>query len=107
MKRFLNKHALKQKKTLEFELSKSRETFQFNPPISIEGSLMTRLRSLEVYNSIFNITERHNEFELYTDNSDEISFEELKDLLEEFLCISDVTSYHLQHEKIGPRFIEA
>ena len=31
----------------------------------------------------------------------------LKDELEEILSISDYTPYHLQHEKIGPRIIEA
>ena len=68
---------------------------------------MLGLESLEVYNSIFNITEENNKFELYTDSFDESSFEELKDELEEILSISDTTPQHLQHEVIGPRIIEA
>ena len=85
--------------TLEFKLNKSRETIQFNLPISIEGSWMIGLISLEVYNSIFNITDENNNFELYTDNVDEFSFTELKDELEEIPNISDITPYHLQQEK--------
>ena len=54
------------KETLEFKLTKQRETFAFKPPIQIEGSWMLGLTSLEVYNSIFYITEENNNFELYT-----------------------------------------
>ena len=46
----------KAEETLEFKLTKPRETFHFNPPISIEGSWMVGLTSLEVYNSMFVIT---------------------------------------------------
>jgi len=41
--------------TLEFKLTKPRETFNFNPPITNEGSWMIGLTSLGVYNSIYNI----------------------------------------------------
>ena len=34
------------RETLEFKLTKSRETFCFNPPISTEGSCMIGLTSL-------------------------------------------------------------
>ena len=106
MKHLLNK-LLEKQSTLEFKLIKSRRTIHFIPPISIEGSWMIGLTSLEVYNSLFNINTTNNEFELYTDKFDEFSFEELKDELEENLNISDITPYHLQHEKLGPRNIEA
>ena len=45
----------KAEKTLEFKLTKPRETVHFNTPISIEGSWMINWTNLEVYNSIFNI----------------------------------------------------
>ena len=93
--------------TLDFELNKSRETFSFKPPFQIERDWMLRLTSVDVYNSIFNITEENNKFELYTDIFDEFFFEELKDQLEGIPDISDITPYHLQHEKIGPLIIEA
>ena len=54
----------KPQETLEFKMTKTRETFHFKPPISIQGSRMIGLTSLEVYNSIFNITEDNNKFEL-------------------------------------------
>ena len=55
----------KAEKTLEFKMIKPRETFHFKPPIQFKGDWMTGLTNLEVYNSIFNITEENNKFELY------------------------------------------
>ena len=43
----------KPEEALEFKLTKPRETFQFIPPISIKGTWMLGLTSLEVYKSIF------------------------------------------------------
>ena len=44
--------------TLEFKTMKPRQTCHFNPPIQIRGDWMIGLKSLEVYNSIFNITKK-------------------------------------------------
>ena len=68
---------------------------------------MIRLPSSEVYTSIFIITEENTKFKFNKDTFGKFSFEELKDDPEEILSISDITSYHLQHGKIGPRIIEA
>ena len=68
---------------------------------------MLCLKKFEVSNAIFNITEENTKFELYTDNFDKFSFEELKDELKDIPNISGITPYHLQHEKIGPRIISA
>ena len=65
------------------------------------------LISLKVYNSNPKITEETNKFEHHTVNFDEFSFEDLNDEVEEILKISDITPYHLQHERMGPRIIEA
>ena len=65
------------------------------------------LTSLEVYNSISNINHENIKFELYTDTFDELSFEGLKDELEEIHDISNKTSEHLQNEIIGPRINSA
>ena len=64
----------KPEETLEIKHTRPRETFLFNPPTSIEGSWMIGLMSLEVYNSIFNISQENEKFELYTDTFDESSF---------------------------------
>ena len=71
------------------------------------GVKINQLGSLGIYIPFFNITEENNNFEFYTDTSDEFSFEELKDELEEILHNSVVTPYHLKHEIIGPRIIQA
>ena len=55
----------KAQETLEFKMIKPRKIFHSNPPISIEGSLTISLIDLEVYNSVFNITEQNNELQLY------------------------------------------
>ena len=68
---------------------------------------MVGLTTLEVYNSVFNLTTTNHKFELHTDTFDEFSFEELKDELEEVLNISNITPKHLQDEIIGPRIISA
>ena len=47
----------KPQETLEFKMIKQRQTFHFNASIQINGNSMIGLTDLEVYNSIFNITE--------------------------------------------------
>ena len=96
----------KPEETLEFKMLKSREIFHFSPPIQTKGNWMLGLIDLEVYNSIFNITEENNKFELYTDTFDEFSFAELKDELEEILNIPEITDDHLEDETLAPRIIE-
>ena len=48
----------KPQETLEFKMVKPRETFHFKQQIQIQGDWMTGLTNLEVYNSIFKITEK-------------------------------------------------
>ena len=60
-----------------------------------DSDWMIGVTSLEVYNSVFNITEENNKFELYGVYFDEFSFAELKDELEKILDISNITSEHL------------
>ena len=91
--------------TLKFKMTKSRETFHSKPPFQVEGDWMLGLTDLEVYNSIFNITEENNKFELYRDSSNKFGFLELKDELEEVLNIPHNTQEHLEDEKIGSRII--
>ena len=96
----------KPEKTLEFKITKPRETFHFKPPIPVKGDWMIGSVDLEVYNSIFNTTEENNKFELYRDTSDKFGFLELKDEIEEILDISHITNEHLDDEVLGPRIIE-
>ena len=96
----------KPEETLEFKIFKLRETFHFNPSIQIQGSWMIGLTSLEVYSSIFIITEKNNKFELYRDTSNKFGFLEIKDELEEIFNISHISQEHLQDDVIGPRIID-
>ena len=55
----------KAEETLEFKTIKPRETFHFKPSIQVKGDWMIGLTDLEVYNSIFNITEKNNKLQIY------------------------------------------
>ena len=96
----------KPEETLEFKMLKSRETFHIKPPFHTEGDWMLGLIDLEVYNSIFKITEENNKFELYTYTFDEFSFEELKDEVEEILNIPEITNSPLEDETLTPLIID-
>ena len=96
----------KPEETLEFKMLKQREIFHFNPPIHTKGDWMIGLIDLEIYNSIFNITEENNKFELYTDTFDEFSFPELKDEIGEILNIPNITDDHLDDKATADRIAE-
>ena len=95
--------------TLEFKMTKPRETFHFKPPIQIKGDWMIGLTDLEVYNSIFNITEENNNFELYkfpNEKAGGVTYEKVRDEIEKDLDIKDITAEDLQDDIIGPIIIE-
>ena len=58
---------------------------------------MLGLTSLEVFLSNFNTNTTNKIFEIFTDNFDKFSFEDLKAKLKEDLSTSEITPYHLQH----------
>ena len=95
--------------TLKFKMVRPRETFLFNPSISIEGSWMIALTGLEVYNSVFNTTEENKKFEHYKfpdERAGDISNEKGRDENERDLETSDITAADLEHVIIGPNNIE-
>ena len=99
----------KAEETLEFKMIQPRETFHFKPPIQVEGDWMIGLTDLEVYNSIFNITDQNNKFELYKfpdEKSGGISYIKVRDEIERDLDISDITAADLQDDIIAPNIIE-
>ena len=99
----------KAEETLEFKMTKPRENFHFKPPISIEGSWMIGLTDLEVYNSIFNLTEENNKLQLYKfpdEKSGGVSYIKVRDEIEKDLDIEDITATDLQDDIIGPIIIE-
>ena len=90
-------------------MTKPKETFHFKPPIQIQGDWMIGLTNLEVYNSIFNITEENNKFEFYKFPEDKIgalSYEKVKGEIKKDLDIEDITAEDLQDDIIGLIIIE-
>ena len=99
----------KPEETLEFKMNKSRETFHFKPSIQVKENWMIALVDLEVYNSIFNITEENNKFKLYKfpdEKSGGITYTKVRDEIEKDLGIEDITAADLQDDIIGPIIIE-
>ena len=95
----------KAEETLEFKMTKPRETFHFKQPIQAKGDWMIGLTDLEVYNCIFIITEENNKFQLYKfpdEKSGGITYEKVRDEIEKDLDIEDITAADLQDEIIGP-----
>ena len=99
----------KSQETFEFKMTKPREIFHFKPPIQIKGDWMIGLTDLEVYNSIFNITEENNKFELYKfpdEKAGGVTYEKVRDEIEKDLDIEDITAEDLQDDIIGPIIVE-
>ena len=96
----------KAEETLEFKMNKSRETFHFKPSIQVKENWMLGLVDLEVYNSIFNITEENNKFEIYRDTPTKLHFLDLKDELEEILGIPRIIRDHLLDDETASRIID-
>ena len=66
---------------------------------------MLGLTSLEVYNSIFKITEEDNKFKLYKfpdEKTGGVSYEKVRGEIETNLDISDITATDIQDEVIAP-----
>ena len=99
----------KPEETLEFKMNESREIFHFSQPIQVKGDWMIGLVDLEVYNSIFNITEENNKFKLYKfpdEKAGGVTYEKVRDEIEKDLDIEDITAEDLQDDIIAPIIIE-
>ena len=99
----------KPQEVLEFKMFKSKETFHFRPPIQVKADWMIGLVDLEVYNSIFNITEANNKIELYKfpdEKAGGVTYIKVRDEIEKDLDIEDITAEDLQDDIIGPIIIE-
>ena len=99
----------KLQETLEFKMIKPRKTFHFKPPNQIKGDWMIGLTDLEVYNSIFNITEENNKFKLYKfpdEKAGGISYTKVRDEIEKDLDIEDITATDLEDDIIAPIIIK-
>ena len=60
----------KPQETLEFKMKKQKQIFAFDTPINIPDNWMMGVTSLEVYNTVYNITERNNKFQILLDEEE-------------------------------------
>ena len=58
-----NTHS-KPQETLEFKMNKQKESFSFDVPLELPEQWMMGVTSLEVYNTVYNITEKNNKIEI-------------------------------------------
>ena len=54
----------KPQETLEFEMNKQKESFSFDIPLELPEKWMMGVTSLEVYNTVYNITEKNNKLKI-------------------------------------------
>ena len=88
---------------------KPREIYCFKPSIQNQGDWMIGLTNLEVYNSIFNITEENNKFELYKFPDEKrggISYTKVRGDIKKDLGFVDITAADLQDDIIAPIIIK-
>ena len=57
-----NTHS-KPQETLEFKMTKEKESFSFDVPLILNENWMMGVTSLEVYNTVYNITNSNNKLE--------------------------------------------
>ena len=96
----------KPEETLEFKLTKPTETFHFTPSIQGKENWMLGLVNLELYNSIFDITEENNKFEIYRDTPTKFQFLDLEGELEEIFGIPHITREHLLDDETASCIID-
>ena len=58
-----NTHS-KPQETLEFKMTKQKESFSFDVPLELPEKWMMGVTSLEVYNTVYNITEKNNKLQI-------------------------------------------
>ena len=54
----------KPQETLEFKMTKQKESFSFDVPLILNEKWMMGVTSLEVYNTVYNIKEKNNKLEI-------------------------------------------
>ena len=64
---------------------------------------MKEITSLEVYKSIFNISEQNTKFDFCKDNFDEFSFTRLNVAIEEVVTNSSISPKNLKYDTMRPK----
>ena len=91
-----NTHS-KPQETLEFKMTKQKESFSFDVPLELPEKWMMGVTSLDVYNTVYNITEKNNKLEILL----------TKQQLEEHRVDTElVPNIHLLYGTSDDKFIE-
>ena len=97
-----NTHS-KPQETLEFKMTKQKE-FSFDVPLSSDEKWMMGVTSLEVYNTVYNITEKYNKLQMF------LKFEQLDALELDTGVVSNIKKLYetcdLENKKLYYEFIE-
>ena len=83
----------KAEETLDFKMIQSKQTFHSKPTIPIAGSWTIGLTDLNVYISVFSITEENNKFKLYNFLDEKfggITYEKFRDEIERVFWIVQI-----------------
>ena len=93
----------KPQETLEFKMSKQRQTFSFNPPINLveEGKWLLAVSSFECTNSVFNITNENNSFSIIIPGHYETEF--ARQIIDNLNKLLELKSLELHVEEVKKR----
>ena len=98
-----NTHS-KPKKTLEFKMTKQKESFSFDVPLELPEKWMMGETRLEVYNTVYNITEKNNKLQIL------LKYEQLDALEFDTGVVPNIKklyeTYNLENNKLYYEFIE-
>ena len=98
-----NTHS-KPQETLEFKMTKQKESFSFDVPLTLNEKWMMGVTRLEVYNTVYNITEKNNKLQIL------LKYEQLDALELDTGVVPNIKklleTYDLENDKLYYEFIE-
>ena len=86
---FVENTLSKPQETLEIKMTKQKESFSFDSPLEMPEQWMMGVTSLEVYNTVYNITEKSKKLEIH------FTQQQLKSLNVDIKLSSNVYNYSL------------
>ena len=98
-----NTHS-KPQETLEFKMTKQKESFSFDVPLQLNENWMMGVTSLEVYNTVYNITNSNNKLKILL--TDEQLIEHGVDIVLVKNIKSLYESYNLENQEAYNEFVE-
>ena len=93
-----NTHS-KPQESLEFKMNKQKESFSFDIPLELPEKWMMGVTSLEVYNTVYNISEKNNKIQIILND------QQLKSLNFDTQLLSNVSNLHKKYKNYN-QFVE-